>query len=793
MQQRTPARTAPLFVLITGALLVACSMLSEPTPTATPAPTDTPTPTLEPTATPAFVFGPDAFSQGLIGRRNGDYARAIAAFQTTLNSKPAADVAQEAQFRLGEAYWLFGDDNRAVSALNAYLQANPNGPHAPETHYFLADAYRTVKDYPNALAQFKIYREQTQTLKGDIDAMIADILVLAGDPDGGIAQYDRALQDATLSASAKISILMRIASVLAGRNAPALAAARYDAALALATDARTRADLDLQAGEAYAAAGKLDQATARWGDAVGKYPEQPSAYKSLVDLVDRNVAVDDFQRGLIDYNAGVYDPAISAFKSHLQGDSPRAGDAHYYIASSYAKKGAYTQAIAEYDVIIKSLPKDKRVTDAYLGKAAAYAAVGKVDDAVAVYKKFAAGYPSDALADDALWRAALLLDQMNRYGAAANLYEEVQAKFPARERAAEALFWAGMDYYQTKDFKTASARWQAIAKDYASSKFNARALFWLGKTAQVRGQADAAKTYWTQAAALPKDYYVWRAGDLLNPPKANSSYDLSRYAMGGDAERAELEKWLAGWTKGATPTATLDATTQADLRFRRGAELLRLDRTVDARREFLALIAAKQEEPRALYALALYLRDNNLYSLSMDGAERIARLAASAGAPAAPRLLWMLRYPTYYADLVVAEAKTSQVDPLLYFALIRQESGFNPWALSSADARGLGQIMPATGREIAQRLGHKNFSLNQLYLPYISVRFGVWYFAQDLKTFNNASYALMAYNAGAGRTKQWQRPDLDFAVEEITSSQTNTYVRVVYSNWRQYQALYRGN
>ncbi len=768
--------------------------MSEPTPAATPTPADTPTPTPEATATPAFVFGPDPFSQGLIARRNGDYARAIAAFQLTLNSNPAPDLAQEAQFRLGEAYWLYSDDPRAVNALGAYLQANPNGAHASESHYFLADAYRTLKDFPNSLAQFKIYRDQTKTLQGDMDAMIADVMVLAGDSDHAIQQYDRALQDTTLSASAKLSILMRVADVHAGRSEPALAAARYDAALAIATDARTRADLDLRAGEAFAAAGKLDQAAARWGDAVGKYPDQPGAFKSLVDLVNRNVAVDDFQRGLVDYNAASYDAAISAFKSHLQSDSPRAGDAHYYIGSAYARKGAYTQAIAEYDTIIKNLPKDKRVTDAYLGKASALNSIGKFDDAVAVYKKFAAGFPNDTLADDALWRAAQLLDRAKRYDEAADLYEAVQTKYPTRERAAEALFWAGMDYYRAKDYKTASARWQNIAKDYGKSNFYSRSLFWLGKASQARGQNDAAKTYWTQAAALPKDYYAWRAADTLNPPKAPISYDLNRYTMGGDAERAELEKWLAGWNKaGGLPTASLDAATQADLHFRRGAELLRLDRTVDARREFLSVIAAKQEDPRALYALALYLRDNNLYSLSMDCAERIARLAASAGAPTAPRLLGMLRYPTYYADLVVAESKTNQIDPLLYFGLIRQESSFNPWSLSSSEARGLGQIVPATGREIAQRLGVRNFVLDQLYLPYISVRFGVWYFAQDLKMFNDPSYALMAYNAGAGRTKQWQRSDIDFAVEEIDLSEPNIYVRIVYSNWRHYQTLYSSN
>jgi soluble lytic murein transglycosylase len=150
----------------------------------------------------------------------------------------------------------------------------------------------------------------------------------------------------------------------------------------------------------------------------------------------------------------------------------------------------------------------------------------------------------------------------------------------------------------------------------------------------------------------------------------------------------------------------------------------------------------------------------------------------------------MLRYPTFYSDLVVTEAKNNQLDPMLYFALIRQESGFNPWSTSSADARGLAQVIPSTGQDIAKRLGVKDFTLDQLYLPYVSVRFGVWYLAQDLKSFQEPIYALVAYNAGSGRVKTWQRPDLDLAVEEITIGETGSYVRLVYSNWRQYQTIY---
>jgi soluble lytic murein transglycosylase len=784
-----------LLVLWLGAFLIACSSSSGlPTPVTTPTralPNETPTP--EATESPTPVFSSDPFNDGMIARRNGDYRRAIAAFQRVLDSKPAPDLEQEARYRLGEAYWLYGDYPRAINTLLAYVQGNPNGARAPEARYLLGDAYRASKDYASAIEQWRWYREQSPTLVGDTDARIADVFVLLGDSVTALAQYDRALQDATLTNSARVSILQRAAEVHTGRGEHHLAAARYDAALAHTSEARTRADLLWRAGEAYARANQLDVAIVRWKDAVIKYPEHPGAHQALVQLVNRQIAVDEFQRGLVDFHAGVYDAAIAAFRRHLQNaGTARDGDARSYIAQAYARQGAYDKAIAEYDALIKTLPKDPRVPDAYIGKAAALAAIGKTDEAVATYRKLATILPDDPLADDALWRAAVLLDRANRYREAASVYEELHAKFPARERAAEALFWAGFAHYQNKDYKTASARWQAVVKQYPQSAFYARALFWLGKAAHVQGQANDAKNHWTQVAALNSGYYSWRAQELLTPSKNNISYDLARYAMGTPQDRTDLENWLGAWSKGQHPVAsTLDATTRNDLRFRRGAELLRLARTVEARREFIALIESRKSDPRALYALALYFYDNNLFSLTLDCAEKIARLATEANAPPAPRLLWMWRYPTAYADLVVAEAQANKIDPLLYFALIRQESKFNPWATSSADARGLAQVIPSTGREIAQRLKVTNFTLDQLYLPYISVRFGVWYFAQQLKEFDEPLYALIAYNAGASRVKQWQKADLDYTIEEIELTETASYVRIVYNNWKQYQWIYK--
>ncbi len=315
------------YFLLSLVLLAACTTTPAeivPEPTLQIESTPTPEPELEPIEEPTPVFSSNPYNDGMLARRNGDYARAIAAFQLTLNSNPAPELKAEAQFRLGEMYWLNADYSRAIDALNMYLQANPNGTYADETHYFAGDAYRAKKDYANALAQFRLYRDQSQALVGDIDALIADIMVSAGDSANAIAQYDRALQDATLAASTRISILRRAADVHVGLGQPALAAARYDAALAWAGDARTKADLLQNAGDAYSKANKIDQALARWNEAINKYPEQPGAYQSLVDLLNRNVAVDDYQRGVINFNAGVYDGAITAFERDLKTSSAHA-------------------------------------------------------------------------------------------------------------------------------------------------------------------------------------------------------------------------------------------------------------------------------------------------------------------------------------------------------------------------------------------------------------------------------------------------------------------------------------
>jgi soluble lytic murein transglycosylase len=152
-------------------------------------------------------------------------------------------------------------------------------------------------------------------------------------------------------------------------------------------------------------------------------------------------------------------------------------------------------------------------------------------------------------------------------------------------------------------------------------------------------------------------------------------------------------------------------------------------------------------------------------------------------------------YPLIYADLLSAEAQAYGLDPLLLAALVRQESLFEPMAESYAGARGLGQVMPATGEGIARSLNIDEFDLADLYRPSVGIRFGAFYLSVQMGRFDDQILvALAAYNGGPGNTLRWlegTEDDLDLFVEVITASQSRLYLQRVYEQYITYELLYR--
>jgi soluble lytic murein transglycosylase len=261
----------------------------------------------------------------------------------------------------------------------------------------------------------------------------------------------------------------------------------------------------------------------------------------------------------------------------------------------------------------------------------------------------------------------------------------------------------------------------------------------------------------------------------------------------GEQDWQRLEAWIQTWSqsegfsRGSVEGQAL--VRRADILWGLGL----YDEAMYAYRRFRDEIT---HQPRTLLALARHCQHNDVLAIVISCATRLISSGRSAGAGEPPGALWELAYPTAYGHLISAEAELQGFDPLLFLALVRQESQFHPYVSSWAGAIGLAQVMPQTGAWIAQRLGVRPFADELLLRPVVSVRFGAWYLGQALELFHrNWPAAVAAYNAGWASVSQWLQghslQDHDLFYETIPLSETKAFVGLVYEYYRAYQAIYQ--
>ena len=125
------------------------------------------------------------------------------------------------------------------------------------------------------------------------------------------------------------------------------------------------------------------------------------------------------------------------------------------------------------------------------------------------------------------------------------------------------------------------------------------------------------------------------------------------------------------------------------------------------------------------------------------------------GGEALPEEILTVIFPIDHWDLIQSHAAKRGLDRFMVAALVAQESTFQADVKSVANAWGLMQIIPATGRRYAASLGIRPFSTNRLVDPETNVRIGTTYFSDLLKRFGDAAPALAAYNAGEQRVSRW--------------------------------------
>ncbi len=141
-------------------------------------------------------------------------------------------------------------------------------------------------------------------------------------------------------------------------------------------------------------------------------------------------------------------------------------------------------------------------------------------------------------------------------------------------------------------------------------------------------------------------------------------------------------------------------------------------------------------------------------------------------------------YPLDYRTYIKKYANTFKLDPNFVAAVIFSESHFNPKATSPVGARGLMQIMPATGAGIAKAVGDKSFSATRLYEPKRNIKYGCYYLSTNLTRYKgNKTLVLIHYNGGPGAVIRYKRGS-------SIPRETQGYVRKVKSAERMYNQIY---
>ncbi len=786
-------------------VIAACQAFPAPNPTAIPSitpggPTLTPSPTLTPTPLPTLppVVRIEAGDQALF---YGDFDLARQQYLSAYNDATDVFVKAAALWGLGRTELADGNYQTALERLNSLNSEFPESTYSARSYFLMGRAYEELGQHTQAAESYNTYMTR---IPGVLDAYVqdyrGDALYEAQDYANALAAYNAALTASRLDDGTDLQI--KIAKTRADFGDYAGALILYDQIFSTTTNDYIKAQMDYLAGNAHIALGQNDQAYARYSNSVNNYPLSYYSYLSLVELVDAGVPVDELNRGLVDYYASQYDVALVAFNNYITANpADTDGTAHYFRASTLSELQQTQEAITEYDYFIANFPAHARWVDAWEDKAyLQWAVLDDYEGAKQTLFDFVSLNSESPYAGDILMDAARIIERSGNLDLAAQTWERVANEYPGNEQAPNALFLAGISRYRLQDYTGALTIFQRNLLLATLPEDRARAYLWIGKTQTTLGDNTSAQVSWQQGqAADPAGYYSMRALDLIfgrapfqSAASSNLDPDLAK-------ERKEAESWLrVSFNLPPETDLTGPGALAQDPRFVRGTELWELGMYGEARLEFESLRESVSASATDTFRLANHMLEIGLYRSAIFAARQVLTLAgqdSQQASLAAPPYFNHLRYGLYYHDPIIIEAQKYGLDPLFMFSVIRQESLFEGFVSSTADAHGLMQIVPATGEQIASELGWPPvYAQEDLYRPIVSITFGSYYLHKTRDMLGGSIYGgLAAYNAGPGNSLVWNElagGDPDLFLEIIRFQETRDYIRFIYEIFSTYRSLY---
>ena len=776
----------------------------QPTATAEPIPTTTEAATPQTTIVTeeprAFTFTP---TEGEWMLYIGDYEQANQYFLTIFNDSTSTKIQKaDALLGLGRIAYLQGSYGTAIDYFDALQAEYALTEPAKRANYFLGEIYTQLDDYETAS---RAYENFLTAYPGIIDGVIAQKLgetySYSGNPLQAIEAYQRA-QQASQDEYTIDEIKINIAQAYQELGETDLAIQVYLDTYDNTQSAYINAKVNLLLGRLYEELGDPEKAFERYQENITYWPYAYDSYTGLVTLIENEQSVDEYQRGLTDYYAGLYGLAADAFNRYIEATSieERNGDVHYFNGLSYIYLEQYENAIAQWQILADNFQSSNywsNATDEIAYTHWVY--LNDTQTAAEVYLAFVERYPNHEDSAEFLYYAARMYERSNELELAAQTWERMLLEYPAYPDVFRAQQLAAISYYRNLNFASAQESLNTLLQYASTPEDEAAAHFWLGKTYEQLGDTAQAVSSWEAAYRVSANsFYGIRAEQMLNAdfpfsndPYFNPSIDLAQ-------EREQAATWLRS-TFAIGESVDLSANTalannptaiRGELFWALGMYQESLEEYEQLREDFL-------DDPINTFRLLERLVERGHYRAAAFASRHIIDLANLAPDDylLPPRYLSHLRFATHFEPIVSEAALQYAISPQIIFSQIRQESLFDSRIGSSAGAMGLMQIIPATGDYANNQMQWSDtYQTSDLFLPRTNIYFGTYYIDLQRDYFDGDWIpALSAYNAGPGNTAIWMEmagDDIDLFVEIVRFAETRSYIFNILETYHAYSVLY---
>ncbi len=391
--------------------------------------------------------------------------------------------------------------------------------------------------------------------------------------------------------------------------------------------------------------------------------------------------------------------------------------------------------------------------------------------------------PTSTWLESALLSAANLHLVHHEYDQALDAYREVQLRFPTGARASYAHWKAAWLTFRQGRNEEAKKLFEEQVALYPSGNETSAALYWRARLAEEDNDPTMARAFYNALSERYRNYYYAELARERLPklPAANDPPGtfplLDRIPPLEHGDKIEISEVPAD-----------------DLHVQK-AKLLGNGGLVDfAVRELQAAASVEGGSWAPAETAQLYI-DTGHYDRAIEVMKHSVPSYFAVDFPNLPREYWEALFPRPYWSDLKKFSVANGLDPYLVASLIRQESEFNPLAVSRANAVGLMQLLPRTGKLVAHQEKLRHYNSTLLFSPSINLELGTHYFRGMVDQFGGSfEYALAAYNAGTDRVQEWlsdgKYRDAQEFVESIPFTETREYVQAILRNASVYRQLY---